>query len=104
MKRSTVATDLTRAEQTALLFALHEALQTRQAAKADHQMMRTLYYNGLWASKVTFDIGMSEAAHAAAMTREWDYSEYPLIKRNGIIINRPSTFPQSLFIEGVQAR
>jgi len=104
MKRSTIATDLTRAEQTALLFALHEALQSRQASKADHQMMRTLYYNGLWASRVTFDIGWVEASHAGAMTKEWDYSEYPIIKRNGIIINKPSTFPQSLFIEGVQTK
>lgn len=102
MKRTHTAQDLNRIEQTVLLQAIHDKLQGRDLIAKDHQTLRKLYYTGLWATKVTFDIGPNELPHALAMTNEWDYSEYPLIKRRGVIINRPSTFPQSLFIEGVQ--
>lgn len=100
MKRTQMATDLTRIEHTVLLNAMHDKLQLRDFSKNDHLLLRKLYYAGLWATRITFDIGADELPHAAKLASEWDYSDYPILRRNGVVINRPSAFPAAAFVDG----
>jgi len=83
MKHSTMLTVLSSSQHTILMEVVHQALQRRDLNKMEHQALRSMYYDLLWATRVMFDVGANEQPHADLMKKRWDYSEYPIIKVDG---------------------
>jgi len=100
-KLTNIAIELSRNDQTVILNAVHNELQHRALSKTEHMALRDLYYKILWGSRMIIDIGDTEAENALKMNNEFDYTDYPIIKRNGKPINA-HVFSQAPIIDGVK--